>query len=165
MSARLAAIFVAPAAGAPVRRVARVEAVAGVGLAGDRYATGEGSFSRWPGPVREVSLIGAQALRDAAAEFGVRLGAGEHRRNLVVAGLDPAALLGRRFRIGAVEMEGLRRCAPCRYLVRVTGQARAFDALVRRGGLRARIAAGGTLREGDAVEDLGPAAQPRELPG
>ena len=150
-AAHLADLFVAPASKAPMERRASVEARAGVGLVGDRYAVGEGAFSRWPGPVREVSLIGAAQLREAEREHGVSLSDGQHRRNLVLDGLDPADLLKRRFRVGEVEMEGLRLCAPCRYLVRVTGQAAIFDALVRRGGLRARIVTGGTLRTGDEV--------------
>ena len=134
-----------------MRSAERVRAVPGRGLEGDRYWAGVGAFSRWPGPVREVTLIEREALDAASGEFGVALASGEHRRNLVVEGVDLSALLKRRFRVGGVEMEGLRICAPCKYLVRVTGQERIFDALVRRGGLRARILTEGEIRVGDPV--------------
>ena len=151
MPARIAAIYTAPAAGAPVDRVSEARALAGRGLEGDRYAAGEGSFSRWPGRGRAVTLISAEALREAEAAFDVSLSEGQHRRNLVVEGLDPATLRGVPFGIGEARFEGVRLCAPCKYLVRVTGQADAFDALVGRGGLRAEVVADGTIREGDAV--------------
>lgn len=166
MSARLVALYLAPAAGAPVVRVPEAAALAGRGLEGDRYAAGEGSFSRWPGKGRSVTLISSEAIGEAEAAFGVSLSEGEHRRNLVVEGVPLAELRGVRFRIGEVQLEGVRICAPCKYLVRVTRQPEAFDALVGRGGLRAEVVAGGTLREGDPVvwdpEDL--ARRPR-LPG
>lgn len=162
MSGRVVSIYIAPAAGAPVHRVERVRAVPGRGLEGDRYWKHEGSFSRWPGPVREVSLIAQEALDAASGEFGVALGDGEHRRNIVTSGVDLRALLKQRFRVGAVEMEGLRICAPCRYLIRVTGQELIFDALVRRGGLRARVVSEGVIASGDAV--VSPEAEGWSLP-
>lgn len=161
---RLVSIFTAPAAGAPVVRVPRAVALAGQGLAGDRYAAGEGSFSRWPGKGRALTLIDAAALAEAEQEFGVALSAGEHRRNLVVDGLDLRTLLGGTFQIGTAAFRGERVCAPCKYLVRVTGQDRIFDALVGRGGIRAEVVEPGEIAEGDALVPLGE-ARPRRLPG
>lgn len=161
---RLVSIYVAPVAGALAARVPRVEAVAGRGLAGDRYASAVGSFSRWPGKGRAVTLVSAEALAEAEAAFGVALSDGEHRRNLVVAGVDLRALLGGRFQIGGALFEGARVCAPCKYLVRVTGQERIFDALVGRGGIRAEVIEGGTVSEGDPVRQVGEARQ-RVHPG
>lgn len=151
MPGRLVAIYTAPAAGAPVRRRGAVEALDGRGLDGDRYAAGEGSFSRWPGKGRDVTLIAAEGLEAAAAEFGVAVADGEHRRNLVVEGVPLDGLRGVAFSIGSARFEGVRLCAPCKYLVRVTGQERIFEALVRRGGLRAAVVGTGVIREGDAV--------------
>ncbi|WP_420457439.1 MOSC domain-containing protein [Rubrivirga sp.] len=166
MPGRLVAIYLAPAAGAPVRRLSEAEALAGLGLDGDRYAASEGSFSRWPGPARDVTLIAAEALADAEREFGVAVAEGQHRRNLVVEGVPLDDLRGVPFRIGEVAFEGVRLCAPCKYLVRVTGQDRIFDALVRRGGLRAAVLETGVLREGDAVTwDPADVARRRSLPG
>lgn len=147
----LEAIFIASEAKAPMQSIASVRAVPGRGLEGDRYWKGEGAFSRWPGPRREVTLIAAEALIEAEAEFGVAVSAGEHRRNLVVTGVPLADLIKKEFTVGAVRMRGVRICAPCRYLVRVTGQEAIFDALVRRGGLRAEVLTEGEIRAGDAV--------------
>ncbi|MEP0546151.1 MAG: MOSC domain-containing protein [Rhodothermales bacterium] len=147
----LETIYLAPDAGAPVRSVAAVRAEPGRGLEGDRYWKGEGSFSRWPGARREVTLIAAEALADAEAEFGVAVSAGEHRRNLVVTGVPLGDLVKAEFWVGSVRMRGERVCAPCKYLVRVTGQEALFDALVRRGGLRASLLSEGMIRAGDTL--------------
>ncbi len=147
----LRAIYTAPQAKAPMRSLDAARAVPGRGLEGDRYFYGEGAFSRWPGPRREVTLIDADALAEAEAAFGVAVSAGEHRRNLVVAGVPLADLIKKTFVVGGVRMRGVRVCAPCKYLARVTGQAAIFDALVGRGGLRAEVLTEGTIRAGDAV--------------
>ena len=150
---RLAAIYTSPLAGDAVIANQSV-LVTPDGLEGDRYAAGAGSFSRWPASYRAVSLIAQEALDAAASEFGVSMQAGEHRRNLVVSGVPLGDWRGVRFRIGDAELVGVRLCAPCKYLVRVTGQAAAFDALVGRGGLRARVAKPGRVTVGDRVEPV-----------
>ena len=147
----LVAIFTAPTSGAPMQAQPVVRAEPGRGLEGDRYWKGEGAFSRWPGPRREVTLTAAEDLAEAEHAFGVALSAGEHRRNLVVRGVPLADLLKQEFWIGGVRLRGVRKCAPCKYLVRVTGQEAIFDALVRRGGLRAEVLTEGTLSVGDSV--------------
>lgn len=147
----LEAIFTAPAAGAPVQALEAVRAESGRGLEGDRYWKGQGAFSRWPGPRREVTLIAAEAIEAAEREFGVALSAGEHRRNLVVRDVPLDDLVKTEFEVGPVRLRGVRRCAPCKYLVRITGQAAIFESLVRRGGLRAEILTGGVVTVGDSV--------------
>ena len=126
-------------------------AVVGQGLLGDRYQTGAGAWSYDPRLYDDVALIAVEALAAARAERGVELQAGASRRNLETSGVDLDALIGRLFRVGEVVLRGERRCEPCRYLDRVTGQA-AKAALRGRGGLRATIVTGGRLRAGSPVE-------------
>jgi MOSC domain-containing protein YiiM len=128
--------------------VERARAVAGRGLEGDRYHQGEGSFSDWPGE-RDLTLIEAEALEGAEVD----LEPGAARRNIVVRGLDLNALVGRRFRVGAVECEALELSPPCRHLERLT-QPGVMRALADRGGIRAAIRTGGEIAVGDPVEPL-----------
>ena len=141
------AIVLAPAAEAPLRSVEVAEAIAGRGLRGDRYADGAGTFSAGGGRGRDLTLVAAEVLEDVGLEPV------ESRRNLVVRGVDLDALRGRRFRVGAVECLGQRRCEPCAHLERLTRPG-VLRALVHRGGLRADILRGGELRVGDPVEAL-----------
>lgn len=134
-----------------MRSLESVRAVPGRGLEGDRYFKGVGAYSRWPGARRDLTLIAAEALAEAEAAFGVALSAGEHRRNLVVSGVPLGDLIKVEFRIGEVRVRGARVCAPCKYLVRVTGQEAIFDALVGRGGLRAEVLTEGVIHVGDSV--------------
>lgn len=156
---RVEEMYVAPAAAAPVAARTEVEAIAGQGLAGDRYANHAGTFTndpRYPQTGRHVTLISAEALDRVARETDVDLAPGAHRRNLVVRGLDVDSLLGKRFRIGAVECVGIRPCPPCPHLERLT-RTGIIRALVHDGGVRAEFLSSGTIRVGDEIVITGEA--------
>jgi MOSC domain-containing protein YiiM len=149
------AIGIATKAGEPLRSVERVEAIAGRGLAGDRYAAESGEFSDATAGQRDITLIAAEALEAFSAEAGIELSHLESRRNVLVRGLDVNALVGRRFRLGGVECIGRELSEPCAYLQGLTRPG-VLAGLVHRGGLRAGISSGGMLAVGDAVEPLDP---------
>ncbi len=46
MNGRIGMLCIPPVAGQPMQRVSEVEAIAGSGLKGDRYASAEGSFNK-----------------------------------------------------------------------------------------------------------------------
>jgi MOSC domain-containing protein YiiM len=150
---RIVAIFVAPAAGAPMEHRDEVEALAGVGLAGDRYATTSGTYSgfRVADEQRAVTLIEDEVITAVCAEHSIELTARETRRNLVTVGISLNQFVGREFRVGPVRLRGFDLAEPCAYL---EGQTRpgVRVALAHRGGLRAEILDGGPIRVGDHVE-------------
>jgi len=141
------AIVLAPAAEAPLRSVEHAHAIAGRGLLGDRYAERAGTFSPDGGHGRDLTLVAAEVLEEVGLEPI------DARRNLIVRGVDLDALRGRRFRVGAVQCLGQRRCEPCAHLERLTRPG-VLRALAHRGGLRADVLRGGDLRVGDPVEAL-----------
>jgi MOSC domain-containing protein YiiM len=145
---RLEAIYLAPQAGSPMVPVQSVEVLRGRGLAGDRYERGQGFYRATD--ACQVTLIGAEALERAQARTGVPLTQGEHRRNLVVRGLEPEALRGRRLRIAEVLFEYHRPRPPCGYLERLTVPGM-VKALVRRPGVCLRALEDGVIRVGDPV--------------
>jgi MOSC domain-containing protein YiiM len=147
------AIYITPERGRDLRAVGEIMAVAGAGLEGDRYQLGRGSFSRWPGDGRAVSLIAAEAIEAIHAETGLDLSSGRSRRNIVTRGIDVASLNGRKFRIGEAVFRGTRLCTPCKYLERLIGPG-TFEALKGRGGLRADILETGVIRAGDEIVAL-----------
>jgi MOSC domain-containing protein YiiM len=147
------AIHIAPAAGVPVRALDAVRAIAGVGLAGDRYAYGRGHYQ--DGRVsRDLTLIEAEAVEALARQQGIALAVGETRRNLTTRGISLNDLVGRRFWVGDVLCQGTRLCEPCQYLADLTGKP-LLRPLVHRGGLRADILSGGPIRQGDRVRPAG----------
>lgn len=150
MSGTVVAIHVAGEAGAPMRELSEVAAIAGAGLEGDRYRAGIGFYSDRPGS-RQLTLIEAEALEAVAAETGIALAFAESRRNLTTRGLPLNDLVGRRFRVGAVLCAGIRLCPPCTRLEELTGRP-VMPPLIDRGGLRADILESGTIRRGDPIQ-------------
>ena len=136
----------------PMRPVSTAEAFEGRGLLGDRYERGAGTFSNPRGRGYDLTLVEAEALEELSAKR-VELAPIEARRNIVVRGIALDDLIGRRFRVGEVECFGQRRCEPCAHLERLT-RSGVLRGLVHRGGLRADILSGGSIRTGDSVEAL-----------
>ncbi len=159
MTGHVEAIHIATAAGAPVTALDRVRAIANVGLEGDRYAVGSGTYSPDPRVDRDITLIEAEVLEDLAAKQAIVLAPGESRRNVTTRGIRLNDLVGRRFRVGDVECEGTRLCEPCQYLTDLVGKP-ILEPLVHRAGLRAKIVAGGEIAIGDTVVASDPAIQP-----
>lgn len=153
------AIHIAAGASAPMQALAEVEALAGQGLAGDRYLKGVGFYSARPTDpgAREVTLIESEVLELLAAEQRLALSPNEHRRNLTTRGVRLNELRGRRFHVGAVLLEGVRDCPPCEHLEELVRKP-VLRPLVNRGGLRARILEGGTIKVGDPIQVAAPAA-------
>ena len=133
-----------------MRGLASVEALAGIGLEGDRYALGIGEFSTQPAVDRDITLIAAEELGRLAVSMGITLAASESRRNVTTRGVALNDLVGRRFRVGDVVLQGTRLCEPCTHLEAVTGKP-LMRPLVHRAGLRAMILVGGTISVGDAI--------------
>src|SRR4051812_11184892 len=149
--ALLEAIHLADAPRGPVRAVAEVTAIPGRGLLADRYERGLGTFSDWPKD-HELTLVEAEVIEALARDHDVHFAPGETRRNLTTRNVRLNDLVGQRFRIGPdVECEGTRLCEPCDHLERVTGRPNLCRIMAGRGGLRARILTGGTIRVGDTV--------------
>jgi MOSC domain-containing protein YiiM len=145
------AIYVADAAGQPLRPVGSADAVPGRGIAVDRYGLGTGFYSHKVGPDRHLTLIAAEELEELAAE-GIAFAPGEHRRNIVTRGLDVRALVGRTFVIGGATLRGVRHCPPCVHLEQVTGRPGLREAIgPDRGGLRTEVVGGGQLSVGDSI--------------
>jgi hypothetical protein len=151
------AICIARAASADMQSLAVVEATAGEGLAGDRYLQHTGFYSPRPTDpgAREVTMFEAETLDWLRSEHGIELSSSEHRRNLTTRGIRLDDLLGRQFRVGEVLLEGVKDCPPCDHLAGLVGKP-VLKPLVNRGGLRARVLAGGTIRVGDAIEVIDP---------
>lgn len=124
-----------------MQNVDAIEALAGVGLSGDRYANRKG---------QEITLIEQEALEAALRDYQLELSHAESRRNLLTSGVPLNHLVGKQFSVGSSLLEGIELCEPCSHLEKLTGR-KVIKALLHRGGLRARIVTGGQLQVGDAI--------------
>lgn len=157
MNGMIVAIYITADKGLPMQPIESVEVVHGVGLLGDRYATGKGAWSKERREViRHVSFIEREAI-DAVAAGGLPVTAEITRRNIVTEGVRLNDLVGRTFRIGADGpfFRGVELCTPCARPGKLSGNAVLKEqleaALKDRGGLRAEIVTGGVIAVGDII--------------
>lgn len=125
-----------------ITEVKEVECVAGMGLKGDRY------FGYRPDFKGQVTFFDFEVVEDIRREFKLaKLPASVFRRNLIVRGADLSQWLGKRFEFQGLVFEGSQECRPCHWMDRaVSPGTEEFMKAKFRGGLRAKILSGGTLR-------------------
>ena len=131
--------------------------IAGVGIEGDRYATGLGTYSKSPHIDRQVTLIEVEVLEAIDRDRGIALAPNEHRRNLTTRGVPLGHLVGQYFRVGDCVLYGGRMNVPCLYLETLLAK-KVFKPLINRSGLNCRIVLGGTIRCHQRIEWCDPAS-------
>ncbi|MDQ4119580.1 MAG: MOSC domain-containing protein [Actinomycetota bacterium] len=134
-------LHVAPTRHAPMVEVDSVEAEAGAGLVGDRY---HGTRHR------HVTVQSRAELDEAARALGAPIPSGRTRRNVTLDGGAVPTEPGARIVIGGVELEVVRKAAPCRVMDREIGDG-ARRAMHGRGGAVCRVRTSGTIAVGDAA--------------
>jgi len=146
-------IYIAQHAGGEITGVDQVEAVAGIGLKGDRNYFAQ--LNRAPEkrkPEKELTLVQQETV-DMLNETGVfgTIHPGDLRRNVVTSGVNLNNLTGEVFSVGNVKAKGIELCEPCRHLEKMTGK-KIMKPLVHKAGLRAQIIEGGVIKKGDSVK-------------
>jgi MOSC domain-containing protein YiiM len=150
------AIYIGPVEAGLLGEVPEAVAEPGKGLVGDRHYRENPPPDEEAG--RDLTLIETEALEALAAEHGIELGPGESRRQVYTRGIRLNPLVGKRFMVGDVECLGIELCEPCNHLQSLT-PAGTLRGLVHRGGLRADILSGGTIRPGDPVREVSDRAE------
>ena len=138
---RVAALHVAPERRAPMGAVERIEVEAGRGVVGDRYF---GSRHR------HVSIQSLSELAEAAVARGAPVPASATRRTITVDHGRIPTTPGARLTVGDVELEVVRKAAPCRVMETSVGPG-AARAMHERGGAVCRVLTSGTVAVGDPV--------------
>jgi len=140
------AILTAPKKSAPIVARDEVTAVPGKGLEGDRYFNADG----WDEAKKEITLVEIEAIEAANRDYDLDLTPEDMRRQIVTRGVALNHLVGREFMVGDVRCRGVKLNEPCNHLRKLTGKP-LMKPMIHRGGLRAQIIEGGTIRVGDPI--------------
>lgn len=134
-------VTIATEAGVALTPVAEVEAITGVGLAGDRHAGNA---------ARQVSIQSRTELDAASERLGREILTDQTRRNITIdAGALPRTR-GQRLLLGEVELEVFSDAPPCALMTELIGKG-ARPALKKLAGIHCRVIHGGTIRVGDEL--------------
>ena len=116
-----------------------IELFSGRGLKGDRF-----EFSKYP-----ITFFSREVAEDVCSQLDLELDIKLFRRNIIVSGVHLNSLIGKRFKIGNVEFEGLAHCAPCTWMNAVMKKG-AYASMSGRGGLRVKVLSDGVLSCGES---------------
>jgi MOSC domain-containing protein YiiM len=129
-----------PAGAHRIIECGEIHCVAGRGIEGDRFFDHKENFKG------QITFFASEVFDDVCRELSARgQSPGVLRRNVITAGVDLNSLIGEEFVLQGVRFAGVEECRPCYWMDQALAPG-AEAALRGRGGLRARILAGGTLR-------------------
>ncbi|MEI6660387.1 MAG: hypothetical protein WCK91_03115 [bacterium] len=123
------------------------EALAGLGLRGDRYASGAGSYNRNEIGNRQVTIMSAESFDGTDFTFP------DSRRNIFTRRIEAPRLVNLEFPIGDALFKGVKYCYPCRRPDegRRGDQAKFADVFFERGGLICEVIRTGMIVLGDDI--------------
>jgi MOSC domain-containing protein YiiM len=128
-----------------IKEVVSIEVLVNKGVIGDRH------FKDFNDPYCQLSLIESENIDYYNLKYGLNIPYVNFRRNIVTKGIRLNKLVGKKFKIGNVELEGVDLCRPCRHLTEVLNQNNILKEFIRKGGLRCQILSSSTIQIGDEI--------------
>ena len=128
-----------------IKEVESIEVLANKGVVGDRH------FSDYNDPFCQLTLIESENIDYYNLKYGLNIPYVEFRRNIVTEGIRLNELVGKKLRIGNVEVEAVDLCRPCRHLTEILCQDNILKEFLRKGGLRCQILSSSIIKIGDEI--------------
>ena len=130
----------------PIKNVNTIEVMANKGIVGDRH------FHDCNDPYNQLSLIESENIDEYNVRFGLDIPYIDFRRNVVTKGIRLNDLIGKKLKVGNVELEGIELCRPCRHLTEMLDQKNILKEFMRKGGLRCQILSSSKINVGDKIQ-------------
>ena len=128
-----------------ISEVNSIKVLANQGIVGDRH------FNEFNDPYNQITLIESENIDYYNIKYGLNIPYKDFRRNIITKGIKLNGLVGKKFQIGEVKVEGIDLCRPCRHLCEVLHQDNIIKEFLRRGGLRCQILTSSTIEVGDKI--------------
>ena len=132
-----------------IEEVSSIEVLANKGVVGDRH------FDEYNDPYNQLTLIESENIDYYNTKYGLDIPYKDFRRNVVTKGIQLNDLIGKKIKIGKVEVEGIDLCRPCKHLTEVLNQSNILKEFLRRGGLRCQILNSSTINVDDEIKVIG----------
>ena len=131
-----------------IKEVNSIEVLANQGIIGDRH------FKEFNDPYSQLSLIESENIDNYNIKYGLNIPYIDFRRNIVTKGIRLNDLIGKKFLVGEVELEGIDLCRPCRHLCELLDQDNIIKEFLRGGGLRCQILSSSNIEIGNRIKVL-----------
>ena len=130
----------------PIKEVNSIEVLANKGIIGDRH------FHEFNDPYNQLSLIESENIDDYNIRFGLNIPYIDFRRNVITKGIRLNDLVGKKLKVGSVELDAIDLCRPCRHLTEMLKQKNVLKEFLRKGGIRCQILSSSNIHVGDKIE-------------
>ncbi|WP_440934003.1 MOSC domain-containing protein [Candidatus Pelagibacter sp.] len=130
----------------PIMEVHSIEVLANKGIVGDRH------FHDFNDPYNQLSLIESENIDEYNIKFGLDIPYIDFRRNIVTKGIKLNDLIGKKLKVGNVELVAIELCRPCRHLTEMLDKKNILKEFMRKGGLRCQILTSSKINIGDKIE-------------
>ena len=129
-----------------IQEVNSIKVLANQGIVGDRH------FKEFNDPYNQLSLIESENIDNYNIKYGLKIPYIDFRRNIITKGIQLNDLVGKKFKIGKVELEGIDLCRPCRHLCEILDQDNIIKEFLRSGGLRCQILSSSLIEVGNKIK-------------
>tara|TARA_B100000614_G_scaffold9082_1_gene8272 strand:- start:46 stop:486 length:441 start_codon:yes stop_codon:yes gene_type:complete len=129
-----------------IQEVESIEVITNKGIVGDRH------FKDYNDPYCQLSLIESENIDQYNTKYGLNISYVDFRRNIITKEIQLNNLIGKKFFIGKVKVEGIDLCRPCRHLTEMLNQENILKEFLRKGGLRCRILTSSKINIGDKIK-------------
>lgn len=129
-----------------IEEVTSIEVIANKGVIGDRH------YDEYNDPYNQLTLIESENIDYYNIKYSLDISYKDFRRNIVTKGIQLNELIGKKIKIGDVEVEGIDLCRPCRHLTEVLDQPNILKEFLRRGGLRCQILSSSRINVNDEIK-------------
>lgn len=129
-----------------IEEVTSIEVIANKGVVGDRH------YDEYNDPYNQLTLIESENIDYYNTKYSLDISYKDFRRNIVTKGIQLNELIGKKIKIGDVEVEGIDLCRPCRHLTEVLNQPNILKEFLRRGGLRCQILSSSRISVNDEIK-------------
>ena len=129
-----------------IQEVESIEVITNKGIVGDRH------FKDYNDPYCQLSLIESENIDQYNIKHGLNISYVDFRRNIITKEIQLNNLIGKKFFIGKVKVEGIDLCRPCRHLTEMLNQENILKEFLRKGGLRCRILTSSKINIGDKIK-------------
>jgi len=131
-----------------IDEVKSIEVLENKGVVGDRH------FDEFNDPYCQLSLIESENIDFYNSKYNLNIPYVDFRRNIITKGIRLNDLIGKKFLVGNVKVEGIDLCRPCRHLTEILSQQKILKEFLRKGGLRCQILSSSIINVGDNIRVL-----------
>ena len=129
-----------------IKEVKFIEVLANKGVVGDRH------FSDYNDPYCQLTLIESENIDFYNFKYGLNIPYIDFRRNVITKDIRLNDLVGKKLKVGSVELDAIDLCRPCRHLTEMLNQKNVLKEFLRKGGIRCQILSSSNIHVGDKIE-------------